>query len=111
MKKYFFKFREIAVKLRVYMLRTGSYISLINTSMILFLFLSNLEQYGIDIEIQDWIVPLFFIGLLSMFLFGYLEDKLGFYTQEQKTTQSKSPYFKEIIDRLDKIEKQLEKKK
>ena len=89
--------------------RTSSYISLINTAMILFLFLSNLEKYNIDIRIQDWIVPLFFIALCSMFLFGYIEDKLGFHTQEQRAKQSRSPYFNEILDRLEKIEKKLEK--
>lgn len=93
------------------MSRTSSYISLVNTGMILFLFLSNLEKYNVDIEIKDMIIPIFIIGLMGMFLFGYLEDKLGFYQQEQKTTQSRSPYLKEIIDRLDKVEKKLDKKK
>ena len=82
--------------------------------MILFLFLSNLEKYGIDLRIQQWIIPLFFIGILGMFLFGYVEDKLGFFSQEQKATQSRSPYFKEILKKLDRIEEKvnkLEKKK
>ena len=82
--------------------------------MILFLFLSNLEKYGIDIQIQQWIIPLFIIGIIGMFLFGYIEDKLGFFSQEQKATQSRSPYFKQIIEKLDKLEEKvskLEKKK
>ena len=87
------------------MTRTSSYISLINTAMILFLFLSNLEKYDIDINIQRWIVPLFILGISSMLLFGFFEDKLGFYKQEQRERQSRSPYFKEILDRLDKLEK------
>jgi hypothetical protein len=77
--------------------------------MILFLFLSNLERYNIDVRIQDWIIPLVIIGLGSMFLFGYLEDRFGFHTQEQRAKQSRSPYFKEILNRLDKIEQKLEK--
>ena len=91
--------------------RTSSYISLINTGMILFLFLSNLERYNVDVDIKDWLLPIFLFGLMGMFLFGYLEDKLGFYRQEQKTTQSRSPYLLEIVERLDKIEKKLDKKK
>jgi hypothetical protein len=77
--------------------------------MILFLFLSSLEKYNIDIWIQDWIIPLFVLGIIGMFVFGYIEDKLGFYRQEQKETQDRNPYMKDIVDRLEKIEKKLEK--
>lgn len=110
----FVKLRNLFIQLKVYMRRTSSYIGLVNTVMILFLFLSNLEKYGIDIRIEQWIIPLFFIGIIGMFLFGYIEDKLGFFSQEQKTTQSRSPYFKEILKKLDRIEEKvnkLEKKK
>ncbi len=91
------------------MSRTGSYISLVNTAMILFLFLSNLEKYNIDIRIGDWIIPLFFFGLVGMVLFGFLEDKLGFYSQEKRTTESRSPHWQRLFRRLDKIEKRLDK--
>ena len=114
MKEIFVKLRNLFIQLKVYMGRTNSYIGLINTAMILFLFMSNLEKYSIDINIQSWIVPLFIIGLFGMFLFGFLEDKLGFYKQEQKTTQSRSPYFSQILKKLDKLEEKvnrLEKKK
>jgi len=107
MKRYFVFLRDFFIRLKVYISRTGSYISLINTVMILFLFLSNLEKYEIDIEIKEWIIPLFMIGVLGMLVFGYLEDKLGFYSQEKKTTESRSPYLKDIINRLDRIEKKL----
>ena len=111
MNKLFVKVRNFLIQLKVYMGRTSSYISLINTGMILFLFLSNLERYNVDVDIKDWLLPIFLFGLMGMFLFGYLEDKLGFYRQEQKTTQSRSPYLLEIVERLDKIEKKLDKKK
>jgi len=107
--RFFEKFRYLIVRFRVYMMRAGSYISLVNTAMILFLFLSNLEKYGIDVDIKDWIIPLFMVGILGMVLFGYIEDKLGFYAEEQKTTQMRSPVFNEIISRLDRIEKKLKK--
>ena len=110
MKKVFTKFRNLLIRFKVYMARTSSYLSLINTGMILFIFLSNLERYNIDVDIKDWLLPIFIIGLVGMLAFGYLEDKLGFYREEQKTTQSRNPYFKEIIERLDKIKEQLNKK-
>ena len=110
MKCNFVKLRNFFIRLKVYMSRTSSYLSLINTAMILFLFLSNLEKYNYDIEIKDMIVPLFILGLFMMLLFGYLEDKLGFYRQEQRTTQSRSPYMREMLDRLENIEKKLKHK-
>lgn len=109
MKSNFVKVRNFLIRLKVYMSRTSSYLSLINTAMILFLFLSNLEKYNYDVEIKDLLIPLFIFGLFMMLLFGYLEDRFGFYSQEQRTTQSRSPYMREIIDRLEKIEKKLKK--
>ncbi|MBT3720922.1 hypothetical protein HN789_07525 [archaeon] len=109
MKKLLIRFRNLIIKLKVYMARTTSYISLINSAMILFLFLSNLEKYNVDIDIRRWIVPLFFVGVIGMLTFGYLEYKFV-YHQEQKTTQKKNPYLQEVIERLDRIEEQLKNK-
>lgn len=104
------KFRDFIINLKVYMARTASYIGLLNTAMILFLFLSNLEKYGIDIEIKDSLLPLFIVGLFLMLLFGYLEYKF-FYEQEQRKTSGNNPYILEIVERLDRIEKKLNKKR
>ena len=71
--------RNFFIQLKVYLNRTRGYIGIINTAMILFLFLSSLENYNIDIWIKDWIIPIFVLGILGMFLFGYIEDRLGFY--------------------------------
>ncbi len=109
MKKYLIKLRNLVIKLKVYMARTSSYISLINTAMILFIFLSNLEKYNIDIDIRNWILPIFVVGISMMLLFGYLEYRFV-YHQEQKTTQKKNPYMKDIIRRLDRIEQKLKNK-
>ena len=112
--KLFYSVRDRLVYLKLYMSRALSYITLINTGMVLFLFLSNLEKYGIDIRIQEWIIPLFLIGIFLLVLFGFLEDRLGFYSQEQRTTQSRNPYMTDIIERLDRIEEkiaELEKKR
>jgi len=53
MKTHFPTLRGLLIRLKLYMSRTGSYISLVNTAMILFIFLSDLEKYNIDIEIRD----------------------------------------------------------
>jgi hypothetical protein len=111
MKKFFARLREALIKLKIYIARTGNYIGLVNTVLILFLFLSGLEKYGIDIEIEDLILPFFVLGVLLMVLFGFLEEKLGFYGEEQKVAYSRNPYMQDIVERLDRIERKLAKKK
>ena len=109
LKNTLIKLRDVFIRIKVYFSRTAGYISMINTAMILFLFLSNLEKYNIDISIQKWIIPMFVIGVLGMILFGYLEDKFGFFRQEQRRSQSRSPYLNDIVERLERIEKKLNK--
>ena len=38
-----------------------------------------------------------------------IDDKLGFYREEHRATQKRNPYFAEILERLDNIEKQIKK--
>jgi hypothetical protein len=78
MKKLYYKARDFLIQVKIYMARTSSYISLVNTAMILFLFLSNLEKYNINIRIKKWIIPMFIAGILVMLFFGYLEYKFFF---------------------------------
>ena len=77
--------------------------------MILFLVLAKLQDYGIKIYITAWFTPIYIGIVVLMVFFGYLEDKAGFYREEVKETAKRNPYFKEIVERLDKIEKQLKK--
>jgi hypothetical protein len=87
-----------------------SWISILNAGMLIFLVFSELKKYGIDIRITDWYIPFFLFTLLMMILLGYLEDKLGFYDEENKLVSEKNPYFTEIMDRLDRIERKISKK-
>lgn len=109
--KSFQKMRNFLMRIKVYLARAGSYIALINTTLIIFLFLSNLEKYNIDIRIEQWIIPISIIGVIMMILFGFIEEKLGFYGEEQKVSYSRNPYMQDIVKRLDSIEKKLDKKK
>ena len=110
MKKHLIKFRKIFTEVKVKINRSMSYVSLINSGMILFLLLSRLENYGIDIELKQWFFPILIIGITGLIVVGILDDKLGFFHEEQKNVQKRNPYMKEIIERLDRIEKRLNKK-
>ena len=46
-----------------------------------------------------------------MIFVGFIDDRLGFHKEEHRAMQKKNPYFSEIIERLDKIENQLKKRK
>ena len=75
--------------------------------MILFLVLAKMQDYGYEIHITAWFIPIYFMIVLIMMFLGYLEDKVGLYREESRAAGSRNPYFKEIIDRLTKIEKDL----
>lgn len=105
----FFSFRKILIYSKIWIQRTMSWVAMINSGMILFLVLSTLQDYGIKIYITVWFIPIYIAVILLMILFGYLEDRAGFYREESKEAAKRNPYFKEILERLDKIERDLGK--
>lgn len=106
----FFELRKFAVYSKIWIQRTMSWISIINSAMILFLVLAKLQDYGIKIHITAWFIPIYIGVILLMILFGYLEDKAGFYREESRASAKRNPYFNEIIERLERIEKKLKTK-
>lgn len=101
------KLRSKLVHAKVYLMRALGYASLFNMALILFLALSNLEKYGIDIRLESWLIPIFFLMFFVLVLLGYLEDKLGFFSEEQKVHGVRNPQLNEILKRLDRIERKL----
>tara|TARA_Y100000310_G_scaffold118295_1_gene117152 strand:+ start:1025 stop:1372 length:348 start_codon:yes stop_codon:yes gene_type:complete len=107
----FFKFRELLVYSKVWAQRTMSWVAILNSGMILFLVLSKLQEYGIMVHITKWYIPIFIGVLFLMVLFGYIEDRAGFHREEKRAEAAKNPYMREIIERLARIEKKVNKKK
>jgi len=95
---------------KMFMSRTASYLALINAGMILFLVLSRLEDYGIEIEIEKYFFLILFGGLVILGIFGWLEDHLGFHKLEREHIEQRNPYMEKILKRLEKIEDKLNKK-
>lgn len=91
------------------MSRTASYLALINAGMILFLVLSRLEDYGVDVEIEKYFLPILILGFVVLGLFGWLEDKLGFHQLEREHVEKRNPYMNKILKKLDKIEREIKK--
>lgn len=107
----FLKFRRWFTESKVWIQRSMSYIAIVNSGMILFLLLSRLQDYGIQIHIAKWFFPIFVATIIIMLIIGYMDDKLGFHKEEHKVAQRRNPYMKEIIERLDNIEKEMKKRK
>jgi len=101
------RIRSKLIHAKVYLHRALGYASIVNTALILFLALVSLEKYGIDISLQKWGIPLFISLFIVLILLGLLEDKLGFFAEEQKVNASRNPQLNDIVKRLDRIEKKL----
>jgi hypothetical protein len=105
--RHFLRFRKFLIYSKLWVQRTMSWIAIANSGMILFLVLSTLQDYGIKIHITAWFIPIYLGIILLMIFFGYIEDKAGMFREETRASASRNPYFIEIIERLDKIEKDI----
>jgi hypothetical protein len=108
--KGFFGLRKVLVYSKVWAQRTMSWIAVLNSAMILFLVLARLQEFGINISITHWFIPLFVLLVFLMVFFGYIEDRAGFHREEIHQIAKRNPLFHEILERLDRIEKKLEKR-
>ncbi|MFA6088472.1 MAG: hypothetical protein WC755_01285 [Candidatus Woesearchaeota archaeon] len=105
------KLRSKIVHSKIFAQRTLGYVAIMNTVILLYLFLSDIKKYGIYIDIQKWFIPILLTGAVLLVFIGYLEDKLGFFEQENKAINERVPQTQEILKRLDRIEEKLSKKK
>jgi hypothetical protein len=94
---------------KIYISRATSYIAIVNTGMILMLFLSKLEDYGIDIELQNWGLPIYIITLILCVFIGYLDVKLGLYKSEIGKSQQQNPQILHMMQELKDIKEELRK--
>lgn len=91
-----------------YLARSAGYVAIFNTGMLVFLSLSSLEKYGIDIDMKVWGLPLV-IGAIGLAIFiGYLEDVFGFWREETVVAQKRNPYLMEIHEDVKQLRKDVE---
>jgi len=103
--KFFLEVRRFMVYGKLWVQRTMSWVAIANSGMILFLVLSKLQDYGFQVHITAWFIPIYFGIILIMIFLGYLEDKVGLFREEHRASSARNPYFTDIIERLDRIEK------
>jgi predicted Na+-dependent transporter len=109
--KGFFSIRKWLVYSKVWAQRTMSWVAVLNSAMILFLVLAKLQEYGLNISVSHWFVPIFVVLVFLLVFFGYIEDRAGFHREEIHEVAKRNPIYHEILNRLDRIEKKIEKKK
>jgi len=105
------KIRSKIIHSKVFMLRTMSYVGIFNSVMLLFLTLSRFENYGINIDIRVWFIPIVIGIIFTLITIGFLEDKLGFYKAEISMSVKRNKGFTEVNNRLDNIEKMIKEMK
>lgn len=95
------------INLKVYISRAGSYISMLNTGMILLLFLSQLKAYGFNINLTKWAIPLYCLTIILLIILGYLDNKLGIHKYEVSITQKQNTDIQEILKEIKEIKEKL----
>ena len=73
--------------------------------------LSKLKDFGIDIPLTQWFFPLFILSIFGAIAVGYVDVKLGFFSEENKAVTKRNPVYDDILDRLKRIENKLNKSK
>ena len=106
------KFRENLTLLKMYFNRAITYVSLVNTGMILTLFLDKINQLSsIHIDIGRWGFIIYIVALVGAIFVGYLDVKFGFYKAENNLNTSQIPQTTEILARLKSIENKIDEGK
>jgi hypothetical protein len=93
------------VLLKFYIARSASWLSLINSGMILYLVLDKIQAHmklGLDVSLY---FPIIYVtGIFFMIVLGFIDDKLQCTKKEQEIGADRSPWFTDIINRLERIE-------
>lgn len=97
--------KKAVINNKIYILRSMSYVNVINTLMMLYLTISNYLQSSQGIKLNMlYMIPISGAWICFLILFGIFEDKQGWYREEIDRTQSRSTHFNEMLHRLAKIE-------
>ena len=113
MKKILRFIRKKLMLFKQYISRTVTYLSIINSGMILFLFLSRLKEKGlIQADLEKYFVAIFVFGITSLLIIGWLDIK---YLRAMQTENTISFYLTppqaEMKAKIDEMYKDFKEKK
>jgi len=99
--------RDKTMLWKSYLARSAGYVALFNAAMLIFLSLSSLENYGIDIDLAKWGFLIVAGGSFIAIFAGYLEDKFGFWREETAVAQRRNHYFMEMYEDVKEMKKEI----
>lgn len=91
------------MKGKQFIMRTTSYLSILNAGMLLFLFLSKLKELNyIQVDLDKYIIVIFVTGLFLLLIIGWIDVKFLKAMQEEATISfNLTPPLKEMKERVD----------
>lgn len=77
--------------------------------MILFIFLSKIKEAGIITwPLETMMLALFFLTIVMLVFLGWIEVKLDFFSEEQRRTRDRDPYFMDLMRRMEVLENKID---
>ena len=100
--------------IKMYIKRAITYSAIIQMGMIGFLVLAKLNDYGLNIPMTKYYLPLYFlISLFCVILIGFIDTKLGIFREQNRLETHQNPQVKqtldntnELLERVKRLEKQ-----
>ncbi len=96
------------MKLKIYFDRGRTYASIITFSGTIFLVIAQLKMLGLNIDVSTYTIPIVIIGFAGIMLFGWLEIKLNFFSEELNIRSWKNPVIVKQFSKYDEINKKLD---
>jgi len=103
--------RDAFLGVKIFINRSGSYISLINLGMIMFLTLAQLKTAGIiSFSIGSYTLPLYIITLILLAIFGYVDIRFlkGLHTETELINRV-TPLHPDLVEIKNKVDYLYEK--
>ena len=111
MKNLLIKLRDAVAYTKFYIQRSTSFLAVINSSMLLYLFISNMNERGIiGFDPEKYIILLISIGILLLIVFGAIDIHIFKSNQSEQVLNYKyNPAMVEIGENIKKIREDLDK--
>ena len=81
---------------KIWLSRANSYIAIINMGLLFILVISKLNDFGIQISLKLWWIPIFFLALVVLIVVGYVDWRFGLMRYETSRIQQQNPELTQI---------------
>ena len=96
------RFKKIVMTVKFYIQRSSSYLSIVNTCMIIVVMIRSL-----NLPIQKYLPVLIGLGAIGLVIWGWLDNYLGLYHEEVLAINRRNPVQIKMFKRFDDLENRL----